>query len=177
MFPNSKFDVTKLSFPKVLDKTDNTNKFSCDTVEIDEFIHKQAMGFQEQRLGVTYLFHCETELIGFATLCMDHISKHRIYVKDRLVKPISSYPGLLIGQLGVTEKYQHKGVGKYICDFCFDRALKLSQNVVGCRFLIVNALETAVDFYVNYGFTLAPKQEKQKLMFLDITKRKQQTKT
>jgi GNAT superfamily N-acetyltransferase len=70
----------------------------------------------------------ESELIGFITFCMDHISKHRLTFKDRLVKPVSSYPGLLIGQLGVAEKYQHKGIGKYMRDFCFDRALRLSQK-------------------------------------------------
>jgi hypothetical protein len=44
---------------------------------------------------------------------------------------------------------------------------------VGCRFLVVGALESAVKFYERYGFILAPKQEKekQKLMFLDVTKR------
>jgi len=37
----------------------------------------------------------------------------------------------------------------------------------------VDALESAINFYIKYGFVLAPKQEgeKQKLMFLDITKR------
>jgi hypothetical protein len=55
--------------------------------------------------------------------------------------------------------------------FLFFIALCLSQNV-GCRFLIVNAIASAVNFYKKYGFTLAPEQEKQKqkLMFLDITK-------
>ena len=93
--------------------------------------------------------------------------------EHRLPEHIDSYPALLIGQLGVCGERQGNGVGTYICDFCFDRAIKLSQRV-GCRFLVVDALESAVNFYVKYGFTLAPKQEKetQKLMFLDITKRK-----
>lgn len=81
-------------------------------------------------------------------------------------------PTLRIGQLGVCSEHQGNGVGTHICDFCFDRVIKLSQKV-GCKFLVVDALESAVSFYVKYGFVLAPKQEdeKQKLMFLDITKR------
>jgi GNAT superfamily N-acetyltransferase len=111
-------------------------------------------------------------LVGFATLCMGHINKHKIASQDRLTQQVNSYPALLIGQLAVCEAHQGEGVGTYICDFCFDRAIRLSQRV-GCRFLVVDALESAVEFYLKYGFTLAPKQEKekQKLMFLDITKR------
>ncbi|XHH09833.1 MAG: GNAT family N-acetyltransferase [Candidatus Bathyarchaeia archaeon] len=160
-----------LSFPKILDKNDDTTKFSCGKKEIDDFIKKEALTFQESLLGVTYLFNQGKDLIGFATLCMGYINKQKMASGQRLPKPISGYPALLIGQLGVCGKHQGNGVGTYICDFCFDRAIKLSHRV-GCRFLVVDALESAVDFYVKYGFTLAPKQEKeiQKLMFLDITK-------
>ncbi|NLB76600.1 MAG: GNAT family N-acetyltransferase [Crenarchaeota archaeon] len=161
-----------LSFPKILDNSDDTSNFSCGKKEIDEFIQKQAFSFQQQRLGITYLFHQGADLVGFATLCMGHINKHKIAAHDRLTQHVNSYPALLIGQLGVCNGQQGEGVGTYICDFCFDRAIRLSQRV-GCRFLVVDALESAVKFYSKYGFTLAPKQEKekQKLMFLDITKR------
>jgi predicted GNAT family N-acyltransferase len=161
-----------LSFPKILDESDDTSKFSCGKKEIDEFIQKQALSFQAQSLGVTYLFHQGADLVGFATLCMGHINKHKIASQDRLTQQVNSYPALLIGQLAVCEAHQGEGVGTYICDFCFDRAIRLSHRV-GCRFLVVDALESAVEFYLKYGFTLAPKQEKekQKLMFLDITKR------
>jgi GNAT superfamily N-acetyltransferase len=163
----------ELSFPKILDRDDDTSKFTCGKKEIDEFIQKQALGFQEQLLGVTYLFKHGTDVIGFATLCTAHINRQKMASENRLSEPIASYPAVLIGQLGVCGAHQGNGIGTYICDFCFDRAIKLSQRV-GCRFLVVDALESAVKFYENYGFILAPKQEKeeQKLMFLDITKRK-----
>jgi GNAT superfamily N-acetyltransferase len=162
----------KLSFPKILDKNDDTSKFACGQKEIDDFIQKEALTFQEQLLGVTYLFKHGNDLIGFATLCMGHINRQKMASEHRLPKHIDSYPALLIGQLGVCGEHQGNGVGTYICDFCFDRAVRFSQRV-GCRFLVVDALGSAVKFYERYGFILAPRQEKeeQKLMFLDITKR------
>jgi hypothetical protein len=162
-----------LSYPKILDEDDKTAEFTCGQKEIDEFIQKEALAFQHQLLGVTYLFKHETDLIGFATLCTGHINRHKMPFEHRPTKHINSYPALLIGQLGVCNGQQGSGVGTYICDFCFDRAVKLSERV-GCRFLVVDALESAVKFYEKYGFVLAPKQEKekQKLMFLDINKRK-----
>ena len=162
-----------LSFPKIFDKNDYSDQFTCGKQEIDEFIQKEALMFQEQLLGVTYIFKHESKIIGFATLCMGHINRQKMSVENRLKQDIRSYPALLIGQLGVCDGYQSSGVGTYICDFCFDRALKLSQKV-GCRFLVVDALDSAMEFYAKYGFVLAPKQEreKQKLMFMDITKGK-----
>jgi GNAT superfamily N-acetyltransferase len=167
---NQEFDVKGLSH-KVLNKNDSVNGFSCKEEEIDEFIREQALGYQEQNLGVTYVFYFGSKLIGFATLCMGNVNKRKMSEDDNLSKSIASYPALLIGQLGVTNEYQRRGIGKHVCDFCFFIAIHLSQKI-GCRFLIVNALDSAVDFYIKYGFTLAPKQEKQKqkLMFLDITK-------
>jgi hypothetical protein len=162
----------ELSFPKILDKDDDISSFACGQKEIDDFIQKEALTFQEQLLGVTYLFKHKNNLIGFATLCMGHLNRQKMAAEHRLIKNISSYPALLIGQLGVCGEHQGIGVGTYICDFCFDRAIRLSQRV-GCRFLVVDALESVVKFYESYGFILAPRQEKQKqkLMFLDITKR------
>ena len=162
-----------LSPPTILGKNDDTSRFSCGNKDIDEFIQKEALTFQEGCLGVTYVFKQEKELIGFATLCMGNLNKHELATKDRLPKHIGSYPALLIGQLAVCNDNQSNGIGTYMCDFCLDRAVKLT-HILGCRFLVVDAIEKAVKFYQNYGFVLAPKQEKekQKLMFLDITKRK-----
>lgn len=159
--------------PKILDTNDETKTFTCGNKGLDDFIHEEALGFQEQRLGITYLFKYESELIGFATLCMGHLNKQKMRSEDRLPKRIKSYPALLIGELAVSNSTQNKGIGTFICDFCLDRAIKLSQ-IVGCRFLVVDAVEPAVVFYRKYGFKMSPKQEKeeQKLMFLDITKRK-----
>ena len=162
-----------LSLPKILDESDDVKGFTCGTSkDIDYFIQKEALIFQEQCLGITYVFNHKSKLIGFATLCMGHLNKQKIASKDRLPKRIGSYPSLLIGSLTVSKDHQGNDIGTFICDYCFDKAVKLSQ-ILGCRFLVVDAIESAVDFYVKYGFILAPKQEKeeQKLMFLDITKR------
>jgi predicted GNAT family N-acyltransferase len=173
MHKQSSLKPQNLSLPTILGKSDDTSSFSCGNKDIDEFIQKEALIFQEQCLGVTYVFKRATELIGFATLCMGNLNKHEIATKDRLPKHIGSYPALLIGQLAVCNDHQSNGIGTYICDFCLDRAVKLT-HILGCRFLVVDAVTKAVKFYVNYGFVLAPKQEKEKqqLMFLDITKRK-----
>jgi GNAT superfamily N-acetyltransferase len=154
-----------------LDQNDDASSFTCGIKDIDEFIQKEALDFQKERLGVTYLFMHGKELVGFATLSMADLKRDKLDVKDRLKSKIENYPALLIGQLAVYDELQHQDVGTFICDFCYDRALRFSK-IVGCRFVFVNAIESALGFYLKYGFVLLPKQEgrEQKVMFLDISK-------
>ncbi|HUK85374.1 MAG TPA: hypothetical protein VLU95_05900 [Candidatus Acidoferrum sp.] len=167
----NKITAKDLSPPKILDQNDNVSSFSCGVKDIDEFIQKEALDFQKELLGVTYLFRHGQELVGFATLSMADLKREKIEAKHRPQSKIENYPALLIGQLAVCEKLQDQDVGTFICDFCFDRALKFSK-IVGCRFMFVNAIESALGFYIKYGFVLLPKQEgrEQKAMFLDISK-------
>lgn len=162
--------------PTILTQNDNVKLFLCNNADIDQFIHDEALIYQEKCLGITYVFKHKDRIIGFATLCMGHINKHKMPTNQRLPKRIPSYPALLIGQLAVCEDQQNNKIGTFICDYCLDKANKLSQ-ILGCRFLLVDAVPEAVKFYSDYGFILAPKQEKepQKLMFLDITKRQLNT--
>jgi len=168
---NAKITAKDLSPPKILDPDDDVSSFTCGVKDMDEFIQKEALDFQKERLGVTYLFMHVDDLVGFATLSMADLKREKMDAQHRLQSKIENYPALLIGQLAVCEGLQGQDVGTFICDFCFDRALKFSK-LVGCRFMFVNALESADGFYLKYGFVLLPKQEgrEQKVMFLDISK-------
>ena len=57
-----------LSLTKILDQTDDVSSFSCGVKDMDEFIQKEALDFQKERLLVTYLFMHNQELIGCGTL-------------------------------------------------------------------------------------------------------------
>ena len=135
----SRITAKDLSPPKILDEDDDVSSFTCGVGDIDEFIQKEALGFQKERLGVTYLFMHNKELVGFATLSMADLKREKMEAKDRLQSKIENYPALLIGQLAVCEELQGQDIGTFICDFCFDRALRFSKRV-GCRFMFVNAI-------------------------------------
>jgi GNAT superfamily N-acetyltransferase len=160
-----------LSYPEILEESDDVNDFVCGVKDIDDFIHDEAWQYQKERLGVTYLFRQNGKIVGFATLSMADLKREKMSTTDRLRHKVENYPALLIGQLAVCSELHNKDIGTYICDFCFNEALKFSEKV-GCRFLAVNAIEAAIGFYKKYGFVLLPKQEgrEQKVMFLDISK-------
>ena len=163
-------DFDKLTI-KILTESDNVRGFYCGEKEIDEFIHKEALDFQNERLGVTYLCYHVDKLVGFVTLSMADLRKERMEAEDRLPIGRENYPALQISQLAVCKKLQSKGIGTYLCDFSLDRAIKFSERV-GCRFLVLNAIRKAIPFYEKYGFNLLKRQKgrREPVMFLDIFK-------
>lgn len=165
---NERIDYNKLVL-KILTESDNTNGFCCGVQEIDNFIHKEALDFQNERLGVTYLCYYKNELLGFATLSMADLRKERMQAEERLEIGRENYPALQIGQIAVCRKYQSKGIGVFLCDFSLGKAYKFSEEV-GCRFLVLNARREVISFYEKYGFKLLPRQEKRRepVMFLNI---------
>jgi len=81
-----------LSPPKILDQNDDVSSFSCGVKDMDEFIQKEALDFQKERLGVTYLFLHDRELVGFATLSMADLKREKMEAKHRPLSKVENYP-------------------------------------------------------------------------------------
>lgn len=80
-----------------------------------------------------------------------------------------SYPAVKIGRLAVNEGFAGSGLGTFILDnikYAFANVKRL-----GCRFVTVDALNTAVAFYEKNGFQFFTEQDKDedtRLMFFDL---------
>lgn len=166
-------DSSKINV-KILSEGDNLKGFVCGRKEIDEFIHDEAWDFQNERLGVSYIFRYDSEIVGFVTLSMADLKKERMKSEDRLLIGKENYPALQVSQLAVCEKRFKNRIGTFLCDFCLAKAYEFSEKV-GCRFLVLNAKRDVIDFYEKYGFKLLPKQEKriEPVMFLNIFSKNQ----
>jgi predicted N-acetyltransferase YhbS len=143
---------------KTLEQTDELSTFDCsnaDLMGLNEFIHSEALQYQEENLGVTYLFFYNKEIVGFATLVMSQIEAKwgNIQVK------IKNYPALLIGRLAVHNIYRDRSIGKNICLWCVSKAKQLSREV-GCRLVVVLTQGETVKFYQKCGFEIVPGHEK-----------------
>ena len=67
MSSNNKFNVSDFSVNKLDDKTD-LSKFDCsdnDDLGLDEFIHKEALEYQNESMGVTHIFYNEENIAGY----------------------------------------------------------------------------------------------------------------
>lgn len=138
--------------------------FTCDNPDLDEFFLKDAPLYRLQLLGKTYCFRLDSnpEVIVCAfTLANDSIRvsmlpNSRAKKVERSIphsKSLRRYPGLLIGRLGVNRNFQGKGIGSellsFICSWFLD-----DSNKTGCRFLIVDAYNNprTLRFYEQNGF-------------------------
>ena len=104
---------------------------------LSDFYHREALDYQKERLGTTYVFLYENVTLGFVTLSMNKIDRDLILEKkDRLPLRQRQYPAALIGRLAIDNKWRDMGVGTYICKWTIGRCIWLSQYI-GCCYVLL----------------------------------------
>lgn len=163
----AKVDLSQLSVKK-LDKKVNLSDFDCsldDDLGLNEFIHKEALDFQREALGVTHLFYYQGVLVGFATVAMGSVSVKETTLRLPFFGTKRRYPALLLGRLGVDNKYRKRHIGHCICLWTIGLAKELSERI-GCRFVILMTNQPTVKFYQKSGFDICPKYEKKEKVLM-----------
>lgn len=129
------------------------SEFDCslrDTLGLNEFLHKEAIEYQENNLGVTYLFYYEEFIIGYVTVAMSRL-RGRLVPTEEDEKSIRWYPALLIGRLAVHNCCRGLDIGSYICEWCVGYAQTLAEDI-GCKFVYADTDDTVRGFYEKCGF-------------------------
>lgn len=153
--------------------------FKCADDDLNEFLFEDAKQFQSELMTVTYLLEYleENNTAAYFSLLADKIifnpDEKGVWNKLNRNIPNSkrrrSYPAVKIGRLAVNEEYSGQGLGTFILDnikYVFSNVRRL-----GCRFITVDALHTAVPFYESNGFqciTESDKDDETRLMFFDL---------
>lgn len=155
--------------------------FHCSDEDLTEFLYVDAKHFQKELMAVTYLLeHMEqNKTAAYFSLLADKITfktedKGAWNKLNRAIpnaKRRKSYPAVKIGRLAVHEEYCGQGLGTLILDnikYAFSNVMR-----IGCRFLTVDALQSAVPFYLRNGFqfiTETDTEDNTRLMFFDLKK-------
>lgn len=153
--------------------------FKCKDSDLNEFLLDDAKFFQEELMAVTYLLESMelNKTVAYYSLLADKIifNPEDKTVWNKLNRNIPnnkrrrSYPAVKIGRLAVNEEFEGEGIGTFILDsikYAFVNVRRL-----GCRFITVDALNNAIDFYRKNGFlffTEQDKDEETRLMFFDL---------
>lgn len=153
--------------------------FKCSDDDLNEFLLEDAKHFQKELMAVTYLLEYmeQNKTAAYFSLLADKIvfSSDDKAVWNRLNRNIPnskrrrSYPAVKVGRLAVSEDFAGQGLGTFILDnikFAFSNVKRL-----GCRFITVDALKSAVPFYERNGFQFITEQDKDdetRLMFFDL---------
>lgn len=168
MTENASNDTLKL---RTLSEVDTCSEFDCGESLLNDFIHKEAQIFQEEKLAVTYLAYLEEKLIGFVAISMASVKTEHMELNHRLGKRIENFPALQISQLAIDKPFQRSGIGRRLINWSMLKAIECSK-ITGCRLLVLNALPASVDFYKKCDFIELKRRgkRKQKTMYLVIPK-------
>lgn len=122
-------------------------------------------------VGTTYVAVLPpAEIIAYYTIANTNIP--RAAIPQDILKGLPKYqdmPAILLGRLAVHQRYHGKKLGELLISHCFRTCLHLAK-LWGARYLLTDAVETAVTWYERFGFTrvhgsAAPDTTK---MFLDL---------
>ncbi len=153
--------------------------FRCADADLNGFLFDDAKHFHKELMAVTYLIEDPAQQVtaAYFSLLADKIifSSDDKPTWNRLNRNIpnpkrrKSYPAVKIGRLAVHDDYARCGMGTFILDsikYAFTTVKRL-----GCRFITVDALSSATDFYLKNGFmffTDGDCTEATRLMFFDL---------
>jgi GNAT superfamily N-acetyltransferase len=139
---------------------DDVGNFDCGDRDLNEYIWLQALDEQNARAGIVYLAWQNQDLVGFVSLAMSSLQVELVDGQHRPGStPYTYFPALMIGRLAIDLRCQRSGLGTNLCRFAIAKAMEL-REVVGCQFVIVNAKQASIPFYLKNGFQLGLNQPK-----------------
>jgi GNAT superfamily N-acetyltransferase len=135
---------------------DDISSFNCRDEDLNDFLRTDALKNQQSRLSITWLVRWNGNLVGFCTLINDSI-------KTRWINPGDGehgyrylhYPALKIARLATRQDFERRGIGTAMLDYATAVAIKLSDEISGCRILTVDSKNDSIEFYQSFGFKLA----------------------
>lgn len=141
--------------PRILRADDRVEGFRCGSPVVDEWVARRARTAREAGTAVVYASFLGGELAGFYTLSAQSVV--RAEVSGWLARNApAQVPVLLLGMLGVDERWQGAGLGR---DLLLDavRRAELVAGQIGARALVVDPVDDAARaFYTKYGFRPVP---------------------
>lgn len=145
----------------------NFKPFDCHDKDLNEFLLNDSKDYLKKLLAVTYLLETSDETVAYFSLANDKISLLESNKSTwRKVKKIfphgkhrSDYPAVKIGRLAVNANYQGSDIGSGLIDFI--KEMYLAKNRSGCAFVTVDALKTAIPFYLKNDFEFLDKDSQE----------------
>jgi GNAT superfamily N-acetyltransferase len=131
----------------VLSEEQIISGFDCGNADLNEFFNQDALLYTRQILSETCFFRhndsgavvCAFSFSASSIKTADLPGSRRKKVKELVPreKSLKSYPGILIGRLGVSTEFSGQGVGSQLINFIKDFCRANFPNFV--RYLLVDA--------------------------------------
>lgn len=151
-----------------LGKVHDRSAFTCGKPALDDFIRTRVSQYEKRRLGKTFVAVSEGEkrVIGYYTLAAGAVAFEHLPTEASRKLPKHPIPVILLARLAVDQSAQGKRLGEGLLLDALERSRELSDNL-GAHAVKVDALDdSAVAFYVKYGF--APLLDNPKHLYLPL---------
>jgi GNAT superfamily N-acetyltransferase len=157
------FDLTRDCNRFILSEEHLISDFDCGDDDLNEFFNRDALQYKRQMLSRTYFFRekrngkvvCAFSFSASSIKTADMPGSRRKKVKELVPreKTLKSYPGILIGRLGIATEFSRQGIGSQLLNFIKDICIIQFPDVV--RFLLVDAYNEPdiISFYIKNKFT------------------------
>jgi len=128
------------------------DKFDCKIESINNYLKFNAVYDSKFKLAITKVMLIGEEVVGFYSLSITEFFNYEEEIK---------YYGLNLDYIAVDKNYQRKGIGSKILEIVVGKSLEIS-NEIGCRYLVLDALNEKVSWYEERGFEKVGKVEEEK---------------
>lgn len=143
--------MTRFEPPAQLPAGVGIGNFHCDDPIVDGWVKNHSATARKRGTAVVYVVKCGSDVAGFYTLSTHSVARadSRGWVSRNAPEQI---PVILLGMMGVDEKYKGVGLGASLLRDATMNAMKVAQ-IAGARALIVDpSSESAAAFYAHFGF-------------------------
>lgn len=164
------------------DLLESCNPFDCGHGDLNDFFTNDSQNYSSQLLGKSYCFLLDEnpqEIVCAFTISNDSIKtnflpnsrKKKVNKEIPRAKQFRSYPAVLIGRLGVSDKFKKNGIGRELMDFIKSWFID-AENKTGCRFVVVDSYneEIPLAYYQRNDFEFLFSSEEQEKEYMDLPK-------
>lgn len=95
----------------------------------------------------------DDNIVGYIMLAMGSAGEER--QADLGIDTYGHIPALAIARLATDERYERRGIGRYMTSYAIKFARRMAMDV-GCRVVLANSVPDAVEFYEKMGFAKFP---------------------
>lgn len=177
--------IMKLSLRRFVSEIDTKRPFDCGDADLNDFLvdtsscTPNATMYAKELLATTYVLEDKESERNLAYFSILNDKVDREYTDPTIwnslsrmipnAKRRSAYPALKIGRLAVCVEMKGLDLGSHILRFI--EKLFAFQPIAGCRFITVDAYNSAVGFYQKCNFKCLEQQgpdDSTRLMYFDL---------
>jgi len=129
--------------------------FDCGDVELNDWLSQTARQHKEKGVSSTFVAVADetsAEVLGFYAISLAELVNADLPAQYRKRLP-TKVPVFRLGRLATAKRHQGEGIGEHMLFDAIDRVTRIAKEVGGIG-LVVNAKQSAVEFYKRYGFEL-----------------------